>query len=29
MAASVTEHVWSLQEVLFDRVPPWPQPQTV
>jgi hypothetical protein len=22
-------HVWTLQEVLRYRVPPWPQPQTV
>jgi len=29
MAADLTEHVWSLQEVLRYRVPPWPQPQTV
>ena len=29
MAAGVTEHVWSLQEVLLWRVPPWPQAQTV
>ena len=29
MAAGVTDHVWSLQEVLCYRVPPWPQPQTV
>ncbi len=27
MAAGVTDHVWSLKEVLFYRVPPWPQPQ--
>jgi len=27
MAAGVTDHVWSLTEVLFYRVPPWPQPQ--
>ena len=27
MAAGLTEHVWSLTEVLFYRVPPWPQPQ--
>jgi IS1 family transposase len=27
MAAGVTHHVWSLKEVLFYRVPPWPQPQ--
>ena len=29
MAAGLTDHVWSLQEVLLYRVPPWPQPQTV
>src|SRR5215475_1063838 len=29
MAAGLTDHVWSLTEVLFYRVPPWPQPQTV
>jgi hypothetical protein len=29
MAAGLTEHVWSRQEVLLYRVPPWPQPQTV
>jgi hypothetical protein len=29
MAAGLTEHVWSLKEVLLYRVPPWPQPQTV
>ena len=28
MAAGLTEHVWSLKEVLFYRVPPWPQTQT-
>jgi hypothetical protein len=27
MAAGVTDHVWSLREVLLFRVPPWPQPQ--
>jgi hypothetical protein len=27
MAAGVTDHVWSLQEALRYRVPPWPQPQ--
>ena len=26
MAAGVTDHVWSLKEVLMFRVPPWPQP---
>jgi hypothetical protein len=25
MAAGLTEHVWTLQEVLLYRVPPWPQ----
>jgi IS1 family transposase len=29
MAAGVTDHVWSLTEVLLYRVPPWPQRQTV
>jgi hypothetical protein len=29
MAAGVTDHVWTLKEVLFYRVPPWPQPQIV
>ena len=29
MAAGVTDHVWSLKEVLCYRVPPWPQPQTM
>jgi hypothetical protein len=29
MAAGLTDHIWSLQEVLMFRVPPWPQPQTV
>ena len=28
VAAGLTDHVWSLKEVLFYRVPPWPQPQT-
>jgi hypothetical protein len=27
MAAGLTDHVWSLHEVLMFRVPPWPQPQ--
>jgi IS1 family transposase/transposase-like protein len=27
MAVGLTDHVWSLQEVLLYRVPPWPQPQ--
>src|SRR6266536_14415 len=26
MAAGLTDHVWMLKEVLFYRVPPWPQP---
>jgi IS1 family transposase len=29
MAAGLTDHVWSLREVLLFRVPPWPQPLTV
>jgi hypothetical protein len=29
MAAGLTDHVWSLTEVLCYRVPPCPQPQTV
>jgi len=29
MAAGLTDHVWSLQEVLLRRVPPWPQPQVL
>jgi hypothetical protein len=29
MAAGLTEHVWTLREVLLFRVPPWPQPQAV
>jgi len=29
MAAGLTDHVWTLREVLLYRVPPWPQPQTV
>ena len=29
MAAGLTDHVWSLREVLRFRVPPWPQPQLV
>jgi IS1 family transposase len=29
MAAGLTDHVWSLKEVLCYRVPPWPQPQIV
>jgi hypothetical protein len=27
-AAGLTDHVWSLRDVLLFRVPPWPQPQT-
>jgi hypothetical protein len=29
MAAGLTDHIWSLREVLRFRVPPLPQPQTV
>jgi hypothetical protein len=29
LAAGLTDHVWSLQEVLLYRVPPWPPAQTV
>jgi len=29
IAAGLTDHVWTLKEVLLFRVPPWPQPQTV
>jgi IS1 family transposase len=29
MAVGVTDHVWSLKEVLLYRVPPWPQPQAL
>ena len=29
MAAGLSDHVWSLKEVLLYRVPPWPQSQTV
>jgi hypothetical protein len=29
LIAGLTDHVWSLQEVLLYRVPPWPQAQTV
>jgi hypothetical protein len=29
MAAGLTDHVWSLREVLMFRVPLWPQPQMV
>src|SRR5262249_47117920 len=27
MAAGLTDHVWSLKDVLLFRVPPWPQLQ--
>ncbi len=27
MVAGLTDHVWTLQEVLLYRVPPWPQSQ--
>jgi len=27
MAAGLTDHIWSLREVLLFQVPPWPQPQ--
>ncbi len=29
MAARLTDHVWTLREVLLFRVPPWPQPAGV
>jgi IS1 family transposase len=29
MAAGLTDHVWTLREVLRFRVPPWPQPAQV
>jgi IS1 family transposase len=29
MAAGLTDQVWTLQEVLMFRVPPWPQPHAV
>jgi len=29
MAAGLTDHVWTLKEVLLYRVPPWPQPAGV
>lgn len=29
MAAGLTDHVWSVREVLLFRVPPWLQPQAV
>jgi hypothetical protein len=27
MAAGLTDHVWTLKEVLLYQVPPWPQSQ--
>ncbi len=29
MAVGLTDHVWTLREVLLFRVPPWPQPAGV
>jgi hypothetical protein len=29
MAVGLTDHVWTLREVLLFRVPPWPQPAMV
>src|SRR5207244_11737279 len=29
IAAGLTDHVWTLREVLLFRVPPWPQPAQV
>jgi len=29
MAAGLTDHVWTLREVLLFRGPPWPQPQAL
>jgi IS1 family transposase/transposase-like protein len=29
MAAGLTDHVWTLREVLQFRVPPWPRPQAL
>jgi hypothetical protein len=29
MAAGLTDHVWTLKDVLMLGVPPWPQSQTV
>ncbi len=26
MAAGLSDHIWTLREVLLFRVPPWPQP---
>jgi hypothetical protein len=29
MAAGLTDHIWTLRELLLFRVPPWPQPAGV
>jgi hypothetical protein len=29
MAAGLTDHVWTLRDVLLFRVPPWPQPHAI
>jgi hypothetical protein len=29
MAAGLTDHMWTLRQVLLYRVPPWPQPAGV
>jgi hypothetical protein len=29
MAAGLTDHVWTLREMLLFRVPPWLQPQAL
>jgi len=29
MAAGLTDHVWTLREMLLFHVPPWPQPQVL
>jgi len=29
LGAGLTEHVWTLREMLLYRVPPWPQPQAL
>jgi hypothetical protein len=29
MAAGLTDHVWTLRDVLMFLVPPWPQPQAL
>ncbi len=29
MAAGLTDHIWSLREMLMFRVPPWPQPSVM